>query len=297
MSDKFIISCESTVDMPYSLLESRKIPVLFYSYTVDGTEYPDDMQRDPEALPMFYRFLEEGHKISTSQINRFTYEEFFKSLPEDTDILHIALGTGMTNSCNNALAAAEGLMKETPGRKITVIDSLCSSSGYGMLVNYAADMRDSGSSMDEITDWVIKHRKKIHHQFFSTDLSFYKKSGRISGPAATIATILDICPIMRLDDKGRIIVYDKVRGKLRAIKRTISAMEKHAEGGKEYSGKCYICHSNCIDEAERTRNEVENHFPNLKGKIQIFDIGTIIAAHCGPGTLAVFFMGDERAPE
>lgn len=296
MESKFLLSCESTVDLPYTYISGRNIPVLFYSYSVDDQEFPDDMGRDPEAIPRFYRFLEEGKIPSTSQINVFKYKEFFEGLLQKGDILHIAFGSGMTPSVNNALEAANMLRKEYPERKITVIDSLCSSSGYGLLVDEAADMRDRGCSMEEVSQWVMENRQKIHHQFFSTDLKYYRRSGRMSGAAATVGAILSICPIMRLDDGGHIIAYDKVRGKKKAIQRTIQVMEEHAQNGLQYSGKCWICHSNCLAEAEETREAVREHFPNISGEIRICDIGTIIASHCGPGTVAIFFFGDDRAP-
>lgn len=295
MANQFILSCESTVDVPYSYVQSRGIPVLFYSYSVNGQEYPDDMGRDPEALPQFYRFLEEGVLPSTSQINAYRYREYFEGLLGQGDVLHIAFGSGMTPSVVNAEAAAEQLRAEHPDRKIIVIDSLCSSSGYGLLVDGAADMRDRGCSMEEIAQWVLENRKRVHHQFFSTDLKFYRRSGRMSGATATVAAILNICPIMRLDDGGRIIAYDKVRGKKNAIRRTLQVMEEHAEGGAAYAGKCWICHSNCLAEAQETQQALLKHFPNLRDT-RICDIGTIIASHCGPGTVAVFFFGDERAP-
>ena len=178
-----------------------------------------------------------------------------------------------------------------------VIDSLCSSSGYGLLVDAAADMRDAGKSLDETAEWVTANCNKVHHQFYSTELKFYRRSGRMSGATATIATILDICPIMRLDDKGKIIAYGKVRGKKNAVKETICTMEQHAQGGVNYSGKCFICHSNCPAEAEATRQAVAEHFPHIQGDIRVNEIGTIIASHCGPGTVAVFFFGDERQPD
>ena len=296
MESKFILSCESTVDLPYTYISGRNIPVLFYSYSVDDQEFPDDMGRDPEALPRFYRFLEEGKIPSTSQINVFKYKEFFERLLQKGDVLHIAFGSGMTPSVNNAVEAAKMLREEYPERKITVIDSLCSSSGYGLLVDEAADMRDRGCSMEEVSQWVMETRQKIHHQFFSTDLKYYRRSGRMSGAAATVGAILSICPIMRLDDGGHIIAYDKVRGKKKAIQRTIQVMEEHAQNGLQYSGKCWICHSNCLAEAEETREAVREYFPNISGEIRICDIGTIIASHCGPGTVAIFFFGDDRAP-
>ena len=296
MQNNFILSCESTVDVPYSYVSGRNIPVLFYSYAIDGAEYTDDMGRDPEALPRFYRFLDEKKIPSTSQLNVFRYKEFFEELLKKGDVLHIAFGSGMTPSVTNARTAAEMLREEFPERKLIVIDSLCSSSGYGLLVDEAADMRDRGCSMEEIEQWVLDNRRKVHHQFFSTDLKYYRRSGRVSGAAATIGAILGICPLMRLDDSGRIIAYDKVRGKKRAIQSTVQAMEAHAQGGLRYSGKCWICHSNCIAEAEETKEAIRQHFPNISGEIRICDIGTIIASHCGPGTVAVFFFGDERLP-
>ncbi|MGN0487764.1 MAG: DegV family protein [Ruminococcus sp.] len=296
MQENYILSCESTVDIPYAYVSGRNIPVLFYSYTIDGQEFPDDMGRDPEALPKFYRFLEEGKMPSTSQTNVFKYKEFFEKLLQKGDVLHIAFGSGMTPSVSNALKAADMLREDYPNRKIIVVDSLCSSSGYGLLVDEAADMRDGGCTMEEVEQWVLDNRKKVHHQFFSTDLKYYRRSGRVSGATATIGAILNICPIMRLDDSGHIIAYDKVRGKKKAIQRTIQVMEEHAENGLQYSGKCWICHSNCLAEAEETKEAVRQHFPNISGEIRICDIGTIIASHCGPGTVAIFFFGDERAP-
>lgn len=296
MQENFILSCESTVDLPYSYVSGRNMPVLFYSYSIDGQEFPDDMGRDPEALPQFYRFLEEGKMPSTSQTNVLKYTEFFTELLEKGDVLHIAFGSGMTPSVTNAMTAADTLRKEFPNRKIIVVDSLCSSSGYGLLVDGAADMRDRGCTMEEIEQWLLDNRQKVHHQFFSTDLKYFRRSGRVSGATATIGSILNICPIMRLDDTGHIIAYDKARGKKRAIQRTIQEMEKHAENGLRYSGKCWICHSNCLADAQETKEAIRQKFPNISEDIRICDIGTIIASHCGPGTVAVFFFGDERAP-
>ena len=255
------------------------------------------MLRDPEALPNFYQLLDDGKLPSTSQLNEFAYEEFFEEQLKQGDLLHIAFGSGMTKSVTNAESAASKMREKYPNRKLVVVDSLCSSSGYGMLVDYAADMRDRSCSIEETEKWLIDNRNKIHHQFFSTELKHYRRSGRMSGATAMIATILGICPIMRLDDKGRIIAYGKVRGKTNAIKTTLDAMESHAQGGKNYSEKCWICHSRCLEDAENLKKELKQRFPNIKGDIRICDVGTIIASHCGPGTVAVFFLGDERVPE
>ena len=282
--------------LPYAYMRERDIPILFYSYVVDGQEYKDDMGRDPEALPRFYAFLNAGKIPATSQLNEYQYEEFLEQRLQKGDVLHIAFGSGMTSSVKNAIRAADMLREKYPNRKIAVIDSLCSSSGYGMLVDCAADMRDRGCTLEETEQWVTENRQNVHHQFFSTDLKYYRRSGRMSGPTAMLGAILNICPIIRLDDQGKIIAYGKVRGKKAAIQKTLDTMEEHAAGGADYRGKCWICHSNCRAEAEETKAALLERFPHISGEVKICDIGTIIASHCGPGTVAVFFFGDRRAP-
>ena len=294
MTNDYILSCESTVDVPYSYMEERNIPVLFYSYTIDGKEYTDDMCRDEKALPHFYEMLSEGHLPSTSQINTYQYVDFFEELlKQGKDIFHIAFGSGMTNSVANAYTAVEMLKEKYPSQKIIVIDSLCSSSGYGLLVDATFEKKQSGLTIEQIEEWVLDKRNYVHHQFFSTDLKYLKRGGRVSGPMATIGTILSICPIMRLNSEGKIIAYDKIRGKRNAIQKTVSEMLKTIPEGKDYSGKCFISYSNCPEMANETKAEIEKIFPNISGGIKLFDIGTIIASHTGPGTVAVFYFGEK----
>ena len=296
MDRKFILTCESTVDVPYAHWEERDIPVLFYKYVVNGQEYIDDMDRTPGAREQFYKFIAEGDIPKTSQINQYTYGEFFEEqLKKGQDLMHICLGTGMTLAYNNAVVAAEELKEKYPDRKIVVIDSYCSSSGYGLLVDYAADMADEGKSIEEVEEWINENRFKVHHQFYAVDLQYYKRTGRMSGPTATLAAVLNICPIMRLDRTGHIIAYSKVRGRDKAIKATIDWMEEHAQGGLDYCGKLWISHSERYEDAVETKKQLAERFKKVNpDDIQIYDIGTIIASHCGPGTLAIFFMGDER---
>lgn len=292
---KYVLSCESTVDLPYEYIHQRGIEVLFYTYNVNGEEYIDDMGRNKEALPKFYSFLDAGNIPSTSQINEYKYYKYFKDLlSKGVNILHIAFGSGMTQSVIQARLAAEELQDEFPNQDIIVIDSLCSSSGYGMLVDDVKDMMDLDISIPDIVRWIEENKNKIHHQFFSTDLKYYRRSGRMSGPVATIATFFRICPIMRLNAEGRIIAYDKVMGRKNAIKRTVDTMEEHCDKGKDYDEKCWICHSRQLNDALETKKALIERFPKIKGEIKILDIGTIIASHCGPGTVAVFFHGDER---
>ena len=297
MQEKYILSCESTVDLPYSYLESRNIPVLFYKYIIEDTEYIDDMGRDSKALPHFYELLAQGHLPQTSQINVGDYEEYLEALLQKGDVLHIAFTSGQSGSVHNAFLAADILREKYPDRRLIVIDSLCSSSGFGLLVDYAADMRDAGCSMDEVATWVTENRNSVHHQFFSSNMTQFRRTGRVSGTAAAIATILSVCPIMRLDDAGRIIAYDKVRGKKNAVQRTVDTMAAHARGGEGYDGKCFVCHSQCPEDAAMLIEALETRFPKLKGQIRLCDIGTIIGSHSGPGTVAVFFLGDERQPD
>ena len=209
-------------------------------------------------------------------------------------MLHLGFTSGQSGSIHNAFLAAEMLKEKYPEQKLLVVDTLCSSSGYGMLVDTVADMRDTGATVEEAYQWTMDNRNKVHHQFFSTDMTQFRRTGRVSGATAAIATVLNICPIMRLDNKGAIKAYDKVRGKHKAIEVTVNTMEQHAQGGREYDQRCWICHSQCLDLAKQLAEQLEQRFPHLKGQIRIFDIGTIIGSHAGPGTVAVFFYGDER---
>ena len=295
MSCNFTLSCCSTVDVPYSYLESRHIPVLFYTYVVDDVTYVDDMGRDPNALPHFYEMLAAGKLPQTSQINVAEYAEFFDGLlKQGGNVLHLGFTSGQSGSIHNAFIAADMMREKYPDQKLLVVDTLCSSSGYGLLVDTVADMRDTGASIEEAYQWTLDNRNKVHHQFFSTDMTQFRRTGRVSGAAAAIATVLNICPIMRLDSKGAIKAYDKVRGKHKAIETTVNTMEQHAQGGRDYDQRCWICHSQCLDLAQQLADQLEIRFPHLKDKIRICDIGTIIGSHAGPGTVAVFFYGDER---
>ena len=294
MEREFVLSCCSTVDLPYAYMAQRDIPVLFYHYVVGNQEYVDDMGRDPAALPRFYGFLKAGQLPQTSQINVADYLDFFEQQLKKGDLLHIAFTSGQSGSVHNAVAAAKLLQEKYPDKKLVVIDSLCSSSGYGLLVDEAADLRDAGRSLEETAQWVLANRNKVHHQFFSSDMTQFRRTGRVSGAAAMVATVLNICPIMRLNDEGRIIAYDKVRGKKKAVAVTVENMLQHAQNGADYAGRCYICNSDCPEDAKLLTDAIGEKFPNLRGKIVQCDIGTIIGSHAGKGTVAVFFMGDER---
>lgn len=294
MNLNFQLSCESTVDLPYEYVVKRNMSVIFYSYVIDGVEYEDNMERSVEARKKFYNLIGGGSMPSTSQINEYKYEEYFENLLKQGDVLHITLGTGMTPSYKNACKAAEVLKDKYPDRKLVIVDSLCSSGGYGLLVDYCADLRDEGKSIEEIKDWVESNCNKVHHQFFSTNLKYFRRSGRVSGPSAIVGSILKICPLMRLNQEGKIVAYDKVRLTKNAIKETVLTIVNNIQNGKEYDGKMFIYHSESIELAKELEKEIIEQIPNMNGRIKMLNIGNIIASHCGSGTVAVSFIGNER---
>lgn len=154
--------------------------------------------------------------------------------------------------------------------------------------------RDSGASLDETAAWIEEHKLNLHHWFFSTDLSSYLRGGRISAASAIIGTALKICPLMTVDCEGGLSPREKIRTKKRAISEMAKTMMAHVQDGADYSGKCIMSHSACREDAEAVAALIEEQIPQLKGKIEINNIGTLIGSHTGPGTVALFFMGDKR---
>lgn len=181
-----------------------------------------------------------------------------------------------------------------PDRKIYIVDSLGASSGYGLIMDTLAGLRAEGKDIDEVHDWLEKHKLNMHHWFFSTDLTFYIKGGRISKTAGTIGQVLNICPLLNMDNLGRLIPRYKIRGKKKVIKAMVDKMEELADDSNDYSGKCYLCHSACQEDAIEVARQIEERFPKLNGKVQIFNIGTVIGSHTGPGTVSIFFWGSKR---
>lgn len=288
----FTLTCESTADLPISYLAKRSISALPYTYFLDETEYVDDMG-EFNGRTNFYKLLKQGKRPTTSQINIERYKNFFRQHLSQSDLLHVAFDSGLSGSVYNAFYAAEELKKEFPKRRIVVIDSLSGCLGYGLLVDTLADMRDSGASFDQLYDWAKENRVRIHHQFFSTTLSYYRRSGRVSGPAATIGNILHVCPLLRLNREGKIIAYAKTMGTTKAIAKTLEEIAAHVQNGSGYNGKMWIAHSDCLETADKVAEQLRIQYPNAD--VKLFEIGPVIGSHCGAGTVAVYFMGDERA--
>lgn len=219
------------------------------------------------------------------------FEPFLKA---GREVLHIAFSSGLSGSANSARIARETLTEKYPDAKLYIVDSLAASSGYGLLVDKAADLRDSGKSAEEVCDYLEQNKLRLHHWFFSTDLTSYIRGGRVTPVAGFFGTVLKICPLLNVNNEGKLIPRQKCRGKVKAIDEIVSKMVEHAEGGRDYSGKCFISHSACEADARAVADRVEATFPNLDGKVMINSIGTVIGAHTGPGTVALFFFGDER---
>lgn len=293
MSD-FILSCCSTADMPKSFFEERNVAYVCFHFNMDGKDYPDDLG-ESMPFPEFYKRIEEGAQPTTSQVNVDEFTNFFEPfLKEGKDILHVSLSSGLSGSFNSASIAARDLMEKYPERTIKVVDSLGASSGFGVLMTYLADLRDEGKSLTEVYDWAEKNKLRVHHWFFSTDLTSYKRGGRISATSAMVGTLLGICPLLNMDNEGHLIPRKKIRTKKKVIEELVNMMKEHVEDGPDYKGYCYISNSACEEDAEKVRDLVEAYCPNLKGKVLINSIGTVIGSHTGPGTVALFFLGDKR---
>lgn len=291
---EYILSCGSTVDLSKEYLDSRNIDCISFTYSLDGVEYTDDLG---QTLPYdeFYARLVAGAEPKTAQVNINEYVEHFRPLlAEGKDVIHISLSGGITGTNNSANIAANMLKEEFPDRRLIIVDSLGASSGSGLIVDTLADMRDAGASLDELHEWVEANKLRLHHWFFSTDLSFYVKGGRISKTEGFLGNMLSICPLCNMDSEGRLIPREKVRTKKRVIKEIVARMEQHAENGYDYSGKCFISQSACFEDARAVADMVEERFPKLNGKVFINSIGPTIGSHTGPGTVALFFWGDER---
>lgn len=294
MTDAYTITCCSTADMPASYMEEHAIPYACFHFRLNGKEYADDLGA---SIPFeeFYRQIDEGAMPTTAQINPEEYEALFLPiLKEGRDICHLTLSSGISGSINSARIAAANLMEEYPERKIVVIDSLCASVGYGLLVDTALTLQKEGMDLDTLADWLIKNRTKLHHWFTTSDLTHLRRGGRVSASAAFFGNMLGICPIMQVSRTGTLIPQDKCRGSKKALRELKDRMVRYAQDGPAYKGKCFIGHSARPQEAQYLAGLIEEAFPQLAGKILITSIGTVIGSHTGPGTVVAAFWGGER---
>lgn len=287
----FTITCESTADLPISYLAKRNISALPYTYIVDGNEYVDDMG-EFDGRASFYQLLKKGKRPTTSNINIERYKNFFRQLLSQGDILHIALSSRLSNSVYNAYYAAQDLKKEFPDRRIVVIDSTCGSLGYGLLVDALSDMRDNGAKLDELYNWARENRSKIHHQIFATTLRYYRRNGRIGMTAAAMGRTLHARPLLRFNQEGKLIAYAKTNGTTKALAKTLEEIACHVPSSADYDNRMWVAHSDCAETANKIVEQLKTTYP--KADVKLFEIGPVIGAHCGQGTVAVCFFGDER---
>lgn len=293
MSD-YIISCCSTADLSKKHLDSRDVSFVSFHYMVDDVTYDDDLGVTM-SMTEFYKKMEEGAMTSTAQVNQVEYTEYFdKLLATGKDVIHISLSSGLSGSYNSACNAAVPLREKYPNQKLYIVDSLGASSGMGLIVETLADMRDEGKTIDEVYAWIEENKLNMHHWFFSVDLKYYVRGGRVSKVAGLFGGILGICPLLNMDNNGKLIPRHKIRGKAKVIDAIFEKMKEHAQNGTDYSGKCFISQSACMEDAMAVVRKVEDTFKNLNGNVIVNDIGPTIGSHSGPGTVALFFWGDKR---
>lgn len=293
----YILTCCSTADMTNEYFLERRIPFTCFHFIMDGKEYPDNLGKSM-SFDEFYDRISKGAMPTTSQVNAEQFIEFFEPyLRIGLDIIHVTMSSGLSGVYNSANIAKEILNEKYPDRRIEIVDSLGGSCGYGLLLDMAADLRDSGKSFDEVKTWLEENRLKLNHWFYFSDLAHLKHGGRISSVSALAGTVLNIFPLFRANSKGALEVCEKPRGKKKVLNRLLIQMLENAEDGKDYSGKCYISHSACYEDARILGDMVEQMFSKLAEPVKIFNMGTVIGSHAGCGSVAIFFYGKERTEE
>ena len=290
----YVLTCCSTADLSKEYFEKRNLGIVYFHFELDGVSYLDDCGQSISSEELFHR-MDQGATTKTSQIAIGEYCDFWEPyLKDGKDILHVTLSSGISGTYQSAVIAADELKVRYPERRIYVVDSLGASSGYGLLMDLLADRRDAGAGLEELWQWAEDNKLRLHHWFYSTDLTYYIRGGRISKASGMVGSLLNICPLLNMDAEGRLIPREKIRGKKNVMKRALEKMIEHAENGRNYTGKCFLCHSLFLDEAMKLAAMIEETFPKMDGKVQIFPIGATIGSHTGPGTISIFFMGDKR---
>ena len=287
---EYCISCCSTADLTKEYFDKRGIRYVCFHYELGGKDYLDDLGQTMSPAELYRRMLA-GEDVKTSQVSIGEYADFFRKIfDEGKDILHLTLSSGISGSYNSACIAAEQVREEYPNRKIYVVDSLAASSGYGLLVDTLADRRDAGESIDELYAWVCENKKKLQHWFFTSDLTFFIRGGRVSKASAIVGTMIQIKPIIHMDDHGELKVIGKERGRKKALTHIVDMAVKQSEGWD--NDIVMITHGDCKEDAEFVARQVEKKMG--VHNILINCIGTVIGSHTGPGVVAVFCMGNKR---
>ena len=280
-------SCNLSVDMLNDLgVDYRSLTMI-----IDGEEINNYLADEKFSFKGFYDRLRNKEHIKTSLLN---VEEFTVAFDEilsgGEDVLAILISSGISGTYQAAKIAADDLREKYPERNIIVIDSLAASIGHGLLVYYAAKMQQEGKSIDEVADFIYKNRLKLVHKFTVDDLFFLKRGGRLSGGVAVIGTILQIKPVLHVDDNGKLISQAKVNGRKKSLNAIFENFKENVVDPENQV--LAICHGDCLEDAEYLANKIRNEY-NVKDII-INYCDPVIAAHAGPGVLALFYLGNER---
>ena len=285
---EFVITVNSTVDLPKEWLEERHVPVMPLKYTIDGETSPD---MDGLSAKEFFQKLREGHMSVTSQINPDEAREMLEPIvKEGKDILHLAFSSGLSGTYNSMRIAAEELSEEYPDAKIVVIDTLCACMGEGLLLHKALQLKEQGKTLDEIAAWVEENKLHICHNVTVDDLNHLHRGGRISKTAAVLGTLVQVKPIIHVDNDGKLQVIGKERGRRKSLNKIVDMSVEQAKGWE--NDLVMITHGDCLEDAQYVEKRVKEKMG--VENVLINNIGTVIGSHTGPGVVAVFCMGNKR---
>jgi DegV family protein with EDD domain len=288
--DQFKIVTDSTADLPQEYLDLHNIGCLHLSYILDGVTYGHDKELNYKD---FYGMMRSGKMPTTSQVNPDEAKSAFQAFKrESPKILYLAFSSGLSGTYNSGVVAAKEVMEEDPGCKIIVIDTLAASLGEGLLVYKAVQLRQEGKSFEETAEWIQQHVLHLVHAFTVDDLFHLFRGGRVSKAAAFFGTLASIKPQMHVDNEGRLVLVSKVRGRKKSLIGLVEYMDKHVGSFRDQNKVVFISHGDVQEDAEYVRDLVKEKF-GIESFI-INPVGPTIGAHSGPGTLALFFFGDER---
>ena len=288
MTYSYVIVTDSGSDLPKYLSEEIGVKAIPLSVLVSGETPIDDDCVDRKG---FYDKMRSGKTATTSAINIERFATEFESILKDgKDVLYLGFSSGLSSTYQAAVAAADDLREQYPDRKILTVDTLCASLGEGLIVSYAARMRDEGKTIEETAAWVEENRLSLVHWFTVDSLVYLKRGGRVSAATALVGGMLNIKPVMHVDNEGHLVKVTTARGRSASIKAMFDKIEETAiEPEKQIY---YISHGDCIDDAEQLAAMIRERYGDVK--IVIDYVGAVIGAHSGPGTLALFFLGTTR---
>ncbi len=290
MSD-FIILTDSSADLSAEMAQELDVQVIPLSFIMEGRTYrdfPDNREMDPH---LFYEALRQGEEATTAAVNVGQYTEALEPLLQaGKDVLILAFSSGLSATYNSSRLAVEELREKYPERKLYTVDTLCASLGQGLLVWYAAKARERGGTIEEVRDWVEDRKLNLCHQFTVDDLHFLKRGGRISAATALVGSVLQVKPVLHVDNEGHLVNIGKVRGRQAALKALVDRMEATAIDSGSLT--VFISHGDCLEDAQTVAGMVKKRFGVQN--ICINYVGPVIGAHSGPGTVALFYIGTNR---